>query len=129
MSRQSRNSEPKRPSVSEALQKATKHNETRTGRQPGTVVNCEPGLVYYWLDPTEIKDGRARKLRDNLQERGYWKVDGNEYVPECSTAEIWATYEEVARTHFEDRLKRNKLARQVFEEGLASKSETVTLSP
>ena len=129
MSRQPRNSEPKRPSVADALSKAKKHNEGRKGRQPGTVVGVETGLVYYWFDPTEIREGRARKLRDTLQERGYWKSDGDEYVPECSTAEVWCTYEEVARTHFEDRMKRNKQLQNVFEAGLASRSESVNLSP
>ena len=129
MSRQPRNSEPKRPSVADALNRANKHNETKTGRQPGTVENAEPGLVYYWLDPTEIKEGRARKLRDSLTERGYWKCEGAEYVPECSTAEVWATYEEVSQAHFEDRKRRNKAAQGVFEAGIASRSESVNMSP
>tara|TARA_R110000824_G_scaffold131166_1_gene293086 strand:+ start:5180 stop:5575 length:396 start_codon:yes stop_codon:yes gene_type:complete len=121
--------ETKRPSVADAMATANRHNDGRTGRQPGTIVNGEPGLEYYWLDPPEIKEGRLRKIRDSLRERGYWKTDGDEYVPECSTAEVWATYEEVARTHFEDRVKRNNAARSIFEEGVASRSESITLSP
>ncbi len=132
MSRQPKQAEQtsSRPSVSEALSKATRHNSTKDGRQPGTVVNTEPGLAYYWLDPEEMDSGRVRKMRDGLEGRGYWKIEnGREYVPECSTAEIWATYEEVADKHFEDRKRRNNAARKVFEDGVAARGETVNITP
>jgi hypothetical protein len=130
MSRQDKQPAPtsSRPSVADALAKAARHNETKDGRQPGDVVNPEPGLAYYWLDPAEIDKGRTRKIRDSLEGRGYWKIEnGGEYVPECSTAEIWATYQEVVDEHFEDRKRRNNAARKVFEDGVAARGESVNI--
>ena len=110
-----------RPSVADALERARGTNKAKDNRQPGTVINGEDGLVYYWLDPTELKEGRLRKMRDQLVAKGYWKAEGGEYVAECSTAEIWATYYEVANENFEHRKRLNNEAQAVFKAGLSQK--------
>ena len=84
--------------------------------QPGGVANRQldtksrahddgstPHFVYYVLDPPEMKAGRLERMRDVLAARGYW-LDGDEYVPTCSTAEVWMTYHDVAQDRKQKRL-------------------------
>lgn len=96
--------------VREALERAEKHLTERRDRPAGQVVNRQADLVYVWLDPAEIQGGRLQKLRDKLTATGHWLADQGEYVPECSTAEVWCTFREVSARLFEDRKRRNDAA-------------------
>jgi hypothetical protein len=104
-----------RPSLAEAKQvvRSTLKNQGKTEERPGEVANQEKGLVYYYWDALDVGEARKAKLRILLASRGYWKTEGDEYVPHVPHAEIWATYVEVKkqldrdtkRRH--DRLKRS----------------------
>lgn len=99
----------KQLSPKEAINKLKKFHADRQGRPCGTVKGGSDQFHYVWADATEIKPGRMRKLRDDWTERGFWKVeDPSVYVPEVSTAEIWATHAEAADVAFELRRARNE---------------------
>ena len=118
-----------RPSLRDVVRSSEEALAARTERQPGSVVNKQldhesarnpdgsvPHFAYYSMDPVQMKAGRIQKERDRLEEAGYWLADGEEYIPEITTAEIWMTYADIARASHERRVNRmlenENLARQ-----------------
>ena len=103
---------PTRPAFDAVKAKVSEIENVRENRAPGSVVNKQvdhdskprfngtPAFFsYYWFNPPGIEPGRLQRMRDRLAEKGYWLADGDEYIPECSTAEIWMTYRDVAEEH------------------------------
>ena len=110
----------KAPDLRDRLEALDDYYAKSGDRTPGAVVNqrldpeSSPNpdgspayYAYSYFDPTEMKAGRIQKLRDDLRSKQYWPATelagGAEYVPECSTAEVWMTYAEVARQNFAKR--------------------------
>ena len=102
--------QPQRPNLAQLKAETEAAAQLRSNRQPGSVVNKQidtqsapyvgggqPFFAYYVLDPLEMKAGRLQRERDKLTERGYWLADGEEYVPECTTAEVWMTFHDIAQ--------------------------------
>jgi len=107
----------KRPALDTVKRDVAEAAATLQAVPPGGVANRQldaksrklrdgttPHFVYYVLDPPEMKAGRLERMRDVLASRGYWLADGDEYVPTCSTAEVWMTYHDVAEDRKAQRL-------------------------
>jgi len=108
-----------RPPLAAVVRATEESRAARTERQPGSVVNKQldhdsapnpdgsvSHFAYYSMDPVQMKAGRIQKERDRLLEAGYWLADGEEYIPEVTTAEIWMTYADIARASHERRRQR-----------------------
>lgn len=88
-----------RPSLREAREIARQSVKAAefSKERPGQVASKEPGLAYYYWNSLELSEERVARLRILFAQKGYWKCEGGEYVPGVPHAEIWCTYDEVAR--------------------------------
>tara|TARA_Y100001963_G_C6579070_1_gene352526 strand:- start:147 stop:605 length:459 start_codon:yes stop_codon:yes gene_type:complete len=95
----------KKSKKQQAIEKAKKFTETKLKSVVGQVQNADPEYVYYYFDRDGLDDGREKRLRFELEAKGYEESHAGEYVVGCR-AVVYKIPQEAYDVLFQERCRK-----------------------